>query len=170
MKSRLILPPQQLLHNLFSYCEDNTAQPLAYKIKPSKNIAIGRAAGSYSKGIGYYQITILKTNYFLHRVIFQYHNGWCPDYIDHKDCDPSNNIIANLRESTCAQNLHSSPHQSNNTTGYKGVSWFKKNKRYVAGIKFNGRRIHLGYFDCPEEAHEAYKAKAVELYGEYAHW
>lgn len=50
------------------------------------------------------------------------------------------------------------------------MSWFKKNKRYVAGIKFNGRRIHLGYFDCPEEAHEAYKAKAVELYGEYAHW
>lgn len=49
-----------------------------------------------------------------------------------------------------------------NTTGYtseyKGVNYHKAEKRWVARISVQGKRIHLGYFSTPELAHEAYLA------------
>ncbi len=41
--------------------------------------------------------------------------------------------------------------QSNNTSGFIGVSFLKRNYRYVAYIKIDGKRKHLGTFDTAEE-------------------
>lgn len=56
--------------------------------------------------------------------------------------------------------------QKNNTSGYKGVSYNKRDK-YQAKIKFN-KQIHIGYFEDPIRAAKAYDAKALELFGEFA--
>lgn len=56
---------------------------------------------------------------------------------------------------------------SNNKTGYKGVSIDKSSGRFRAAIKVNQKQIHIGTFDTAEEAHEAYKKKAKELFGKY---
>lgn len=45
----------------------------------------------------------------------------------------------------------------NNKSGYKGVSWHKGVKKWVAQIRIGGKKLHLGYFDTPELAHESYK-------------
>lgn len=45
----------------------------------------------------------------------------------------------------------------NNTSGYKGVSWHKINKKWISGITINYKRIHLGYFEDKKEAVIAYK-------------
>ena len=45
---------------------------------------------------------------------------------------------------------------SNNTSGYLGVNWSKEKKKWHAKLGSGYRRIHIGYFDDPEEAHKAY--------------
>ena len=51
----------------------------------------------------------------------------------------------------------------NNTSGHKGVSWNKRNKKWITYITFQRKRIHLGYFDKKEDAIKA-RLKAEEEY------
>lgn len=46
--------------------------------------------------------------------------------------------------------------RKDNKTGYKGVSYSKTRKRYVANIKVNGKKRQLGTYATPEAAYEAY--------------
>ena len=50
-----------------------------------------------------------------------------------------------------------------NTSGYLGVSYNKRAKKYRASITIDGKYHSLGYYDTPEEASEAYKKKLTEL-------
>lgn len=38
----------------------------------------------------------------------------------------------------------------------QGVYWNKRAKKYLSRIRIHGKHKHLGYFDCPKEAHQAY--------------
>ena len=51
----------------------------------------------------------------------------------------------------------------NNTSGVKGVSWYKKNQKWRAQIAFQGKRIYLGLFSTLEAATKA-RALAEEKY------
>ena len=46
--------------------------------------------------------------------------------------------------------------RKNNTTGYKNVSYYRNEKKFVAQVRDGGKRFHLGYFDTAEEAAVAY--------------
>jgi hypothetical protein len=51
-----------------------------------------------------------------------------------------------------------------NTSGYIGVCWNKRDNKWVAGIGIDGKRKHIGYFNDPEDASEAYKkAREIEV-------
>ena len=50
-----------------------------------------------------------------------------------------------------------------NTSGYLGVSYNKRAKKYRASITINGKYHSLGYYGTPEEASEAYEKKLAEL-------
>jgi len=78
------------------------------------------------------------------------------DHINHNTLD---NRECNLRIATNQQNNfnHKNP---------KGYSWNKKLKKYQARIGINMNQIHLGCFDSPEEAHDAY-LKAKEKYHKF---
>jgi len=169
MLKRKELPPQEYLKELFSYSSTNKSMPLIYKQKSkySHNISIGGLAGSFDKSCGYYRVRVKGQLYKLHRVIFMYHNGWCPDEIDHKDCDKRNNLIGNLRQVTSSQNVHSRGLTIANTSGYKGVSFVPKLNKYKAQFRVNDKLIYLGVFRTPQEAHDAYVNKATEVHGEY---
>ena len=58
---------------------------------------------------------------YVHRVIFMYHHGYLPKYLDHIDGNPLNNKIENLRECTIIQNGYNRKINKNNATGIKGV-------------------------------------------------
>jgi hypothetical protein len=47
--------------------------------------------------------------------------------------------------------------QRNNTSGFPGVCWNKERQKWRAAIQTGYRRVLLGEFDDPEEAHKAYK-------------
>lgn len=90
------------------------------------------------------------------------------EIVDHIDGNSLNNTRSNLRICTRAQNCLNSKRPKHNTSGYKGVAWSKKNNKWQATIKFNGKLHWLGLFDTPEEAHKAYCKAATELHGEFA--
>jgi hypothetical protein len=43
-----------------------------------------------------------------------------------------------------------------NTSGYKGVCWNKRSKKWQSSISVNRKTIYLGVFENPEFAHQAY--------------
>lgn len=90
------------------------------------------------------------------------------EQVDHINGDPLDNRRSNLRLATHAENQRNKGRYSNNTSGYKGVSWAKKENKWQAQISFNGKVKYLGYFATAEDAYESYCKAAKELHGEYA--
>ncbi len=78
---------------------------------------------------------------------------------------------ANLRLATHKQNAANRGPQKNNTSGFKGVAFDKKNGTHpwMAFFKLDGIRHHLGYFATPEEAARVYDAAAREAWGAFAY-
>ena len=117
---------------------------------------------------GRLQIGIGYKRYFAHRLAWLYVYGRWPFQIDHINGDPTDNRIANLRETTQQQNLWNSRAKSHNKSGLKGVSWHKQRQVWRADIRAQGKKKHLGYFETKEAAHEAYVGAATGFFGEYA--
>jgi hypothetical protein len=88
--------------------------------------------------------------------------------VDHIDRCNTNNFASNLRWCTASENGANRGKQINTTSEFIGVYWNKQNKNWVAGIKHNSRKIHLGYYSDEREAARAYDAKALELFGAFA--
>jgi len=88
--------------------------------------------------------------------------------IDHIDHDGLNNQKSNLRFCTNSENMMNRRKQKNTLSIYKGVTFHKRNNKWMAQIRINGKIIHLGYFDVETEAAKAYNAKAIELFLEFA--
>jgi hypothetical protein len=105
--------------------------------------------------------------YRLHRLAWLYMTGaWPVDMIDHKNGRRADNRWENLREATRSQNNANKGAFS--AHGFKGATYNKRQGRWLAQIKANGRRHYLGYYDTPEEAHAAYAAAAIRHFGEFA--
>lgn len=103
----------------------------------------------------------------MHRVILglEHGDGLRGDHVNHATLD---NRRANLRVATAAQNSQNQSMRADNSSGFKGVSWAKRQKKWTAQIGAYGKKKGLGYFDSPEAAHEAYCAAAARLHGEFA--
>lgn len=104
---------------------------------------------------GYKRICINKKLYLLHRVnYFAWNQDWdihdssMDNFIDHEDKDNLNNNIENLRVVTNQQNLFN--------TNCKGYCYCKRNQKWYARIKINGKTKSLGYFLLEEEARQVY--------------
>jgi hypothetical protein len=118
------------------------------------HVRAGTEAGTHSGG--YRLIGVDGTQYLAHRLAVLIVRGrWPPEDVDHLNGDRDDNRWANLRECTRqvnAQNLRKA--RSNNRTGVLGV--IPSGDRWVARITVNRRRLHLGCFSTPAEAHAAY--------------
>jgi len=130
----------------------------------------GKLAGFKNDG-GYWRVRLNGADWPAHRIIWEWCHGVCltaDDEIDHIDGDRMNNRIENLRKATRAQNQWNAKVRKDNTSGFKGVSWHKRQKAWAANISINGKVKFLGAFNTPEEAHAVYTARAKELRGEFA--
>ena len=83
--------------------------------------------------------------------------------IDHINQNPLDNRRCNLRYITKSENSINSKIPITNTSGYKGVSWNKKRKKWEAYITINQIKKNLGCFIEIEDASNAYK-EALEKY------
>ncbi|QQK04793.1 HNH endonuclease [Burkholderia anthina] len=158
------------LRELFTYEPDTGI--LRWKVDRPRGVKAGDEAGCAfiaSCGKKYRRISIRGKYHGAHLVIWCLQTGVWPDHeIDHRDNDGLNNRWANLRAATRKQNSKNRTMPSNNTSGYKGVNFDKKARKWVAQIGSDGKKIYLGRFEDPKEAHAAYCAAADKLHGEFA--
>lgn len=88
--------------------------------------------------------------------------------VDHRDNNGLNNTRDNLRLCTNAQNQMNKRMRTDNTSGFRGVSWSKVGKKWMAGLRVNGKHVYLGYFFCIVKAAQAYDRGARKYFGEFA--
>lgn len=101
---------------------------------------------------------------YMHREILQ-----CgPKQVDHKNHNTLDNRAENLRPATPGQNIANRGKNCNNTSGFKGVSWHKGGRKWIANAGLNGKTVYLGLYSTPEEAHAAYSAFVTKQWGEFA--
>jgi hypothetical protein len=114
---------------------------------------------------GYVCIPLGNVKYVAHRLAWLWVYGKFPDHqVDHINQNRQDNRIANLREATNKQNCENRSVQKNNTTGFAGVSWKARNKKWVAQICHNRQMIHLGLFQKIEDAIAARAAAQKTLF------
>jgi hypothetical protein len=88
--------------------------------------------------------------------------------IDHKDRNGLNNQRGNLRICLHHQNMSNTFRPTLNRSGFKGVSWKKRNRKWCAQIAVKRVVKHIGLFDSKEDAARAYDTQAELLHGEFA--
>jgi len=112
---------------------------------------------------GYSKIGLGYKMYFYHRVVYKVCN---PEWditdnsreneIDHIcGVKPLDNRIENLRVTNHNKNMYNNLHLN-----HKGYSQSSSSNKYFTRIRVDGKQKHLGSYDTPEQAREAYlKAK-----------
>lgn len=107
-----------------------------------------------------------KFNLSLHRFIMN--NPSDDVIIDHINRNPLDNRKCNLRPCSSQENCMNKGIQSNNSSGFPGVSYKKDKNKWKAYISINRRQIYLGYFDCIEDAIKARKQAEIDYFGEFS--
>lgn len=126
--------------------------------KHRKSNLVGSVAGCTS-GKGYVRICVDFVSLKAHRIAWLFVYGeWPSGDVDHINGNKSDNRICNLRCVTRSENMQNlkRANKNNKSSGLLGVTWSKSRSCFVAGIWLNGRRKHLGVFDDPQVAHQAY--------------
>jgi hypothetical protein len=153
------------IQDVFSYETDTGI--LRWKISGIGGSKLGGVAGCVW-GDGYRYIRYKKSLLLAHRVAFAVHYGRWPNQVDHINLNRSDNRLCNIREATNAQNNRNKSVQSNNTSGFKGVTFNRATNKFQAKITLDGKTRSLGYFSTAEDASAKYNIAAKEIHGEYA--
>ena len=170
---RKINPPVEYVRRCFEYTPPDGRFVWKYRPdmpNPWNRKHVGKLAGSTDRRSGQ---LVLRVKYdgvvyrmFAHRVAWAIFYGEWPDHIiDHRDMDPSNNRIGNLRAADHSLNGGNCLGR-NAPSGYKGVH--AHDNAWAAHIGVNGKSYHLGRFKEPLAAALAYDAAALAVFGEFA--
>lgn len=165
----MIHTTQEQIISIFDYRDGN----LYWKVSNSNRVKIGALAGGVY-GDGYRHVKIDGKLYYAHRLVFLYHYGHLPKFLDHIDGNRSNNDIFNLREATNRENqMNRKKNKSMNgkptSSEYKGVCWDEHREKWLARITIDGKQKYLGLFASEIAAALAYNKSAIEAFGEYIH-
>ena len=135
-----------------------------WRNSPSTKIQPWAQAGTFD-AYGYVSIKFKNKFYKAHRLAWLYVHGEMPQgEIDHVDHQHANNQIENLRVVNRKQNSENTRMHTDNVSGFKGVTFDKRRHNWFARIMHERVAHHLGVFDDPKKAAEAYKIAAKQLH------
>lgn len=128
----------------------------------------GTLAGTIKPG-GHREVAIDKHIYGAARIIWLIQTGeWPEEEVDHKNVKPDDNRWTNLRPATTGQNSQNRHMRSDNTSGFKGVSWQKSASKWRASIGHNRKVYFLGLHDTAKAAYDAYCKAAAHFHKDFA--
>lgn len=135
---------------------DQEIGTFTWREKPSPRIAAGSIAGTINAH-GYRSIKVCGKYYRAHRLAWLVvHGRWPEAEIDHINCVKDDNRIANLREADRELNQQNQRFPWKNKKSCNLIGAFKNGTGWVARVNVDGRRVNLGTYPTPEEAHAAY--------------
>jgi hypothetical protein len=168
----LPMPDLNYLKSILDYDPDTGV--FKYKIKTARCIKVGQIAGwvwkhKKHRNHKYYNITINRKSYQLHRIAYYYVTAIDPGIleVDHINGNGLDNRFKNLRLGTHSKNGRNQKKPITNTSGFKGVSWHKQHKKWMAYIRINNKLINLGSYNSKFYAALVYARAAKKYFGEW---
>ena len=166
----LPLPSYEKLHEIFEL-DETSPSGLRWRKSSCTRIKPGDVAGSKSDR-GYWNVYVISARYKVHRIIYFMKTGTDPknNLIDHELGTPDQNKSLRLANSSQngANRKKSAYRKQPTQSKYKGVTWHKQHKKWMAQIIVAGKKQHLGYFEEECAAAIAYDKAALEAWGEFA--
>lgn len=108
---------------------------------------------------GYHYIELssksIKVRHSLSRLVMKTFVGESNLEVNHKDRDRYNNKLSNLEYVTPRENTNHCKDKTKTSSKYRGVT--KVGNRWVAQIRFEGKKKYLGIFKDEEEASNIYQ-------------
>lgn len=165
------LPDVETLRSMFSY-NPETGE-LRWKVGKINRHGPQREVGSLvvpNNKSSHPRVRVGKATYLVHRIIWKMHTGEDPGrmQLDHKNGDPRDNRIKNLRLATPRDNQRNKGPGSLNKSGFKGVSWNKATGRWTTRLSYDKVAMSYGEYDTAEEANDVLVAAREMLHGEFA--
>ncbi len=169
------LPPLGRLREMFAIVPITPTQigicsGLVWRANRGSRGKTGSVAGSLSQNSGNsdrldWKVTIDKKRYTASRVIYYMANGIDPgeSQVDHKDQNPLNNDVTNLRLGDDSMQRHNRGPSKNNISGAVGVSRPKGSRKWVAQLWHEGTYFYLRRHTCLIDGARAYNSKVIEL-------
>ncbi len=115
--------------------------------------------------VWYARAYINRKRVYMHRFILGLQSG---EQADHANLNGLDNRRSNIRKCCHGDNQHNQGLKKSNTSGYKGVHYRKDQGKFVAFIRYAGKRQHLGSFSNIDDAVVAYNRAALVLRGIFA--
>lgn len=125
----------------------------------------GKSVGSKTVS-GHIKVEIAGVQTYAHRIAFFLQYNYWPVEVDHKDQDPSNNKIDNLRECSRSQNMYNKSVPKNNVLGIKNIRVTKSGSYRVTIRKKPNRYSRT--FKTLEEALDWRDSLLLKLHGDFA--
>lgn len=170
------LPPLERLNQLLKVVEIPEEKygvwsGLVWKVWRGGTAQAGSVAGSLrqhptSPKRKDWRVSVDWVDYYASRVVYYMTTGEDPGdvEVDHEDQNWLNNNSWNLRlDVDGSVQPVNRPKQRSNTSGVVGVSWEKSRGKWVAKVRENGKKRHLGYFVCKAEAARVVNDKWIEM-------
>ncbi len=102
---------------------------------------------------------------YMHRQIMQPPDGMM---VDHKNLNKLDNTRMNLRVCTAQENACNRSKKRGTSSRFHGVSYVKRDRKYLAQVHYKGETFCCGRFTDEIEAARARDHRAVEVLGEAA--
>jgi Recombination endonuclease VII/AP2 domain len=126
-----------------------------------RGIAVGTPAATTRNGGR--AVVFQQRTYQVTRIVWAHFYGVHPSaHVVPKNGDKLDMRIANLKEQSRSETIYGSKKRSTNKSGYVGVSRNSRVGKWVASLTRDYRRVHLGFFDTPEEAATAVEKARTE--------
>ena len=157
----------ELIRHCFHY--DPVTGFFHWKNPPHNRLKKGAIAGSVKQGRRI--ITVGGWHFLASNVAWLYvHNEWPEFELDHRNRDPLDDSINNLRDVTTTINRVNQGKRKTNTSGITGVyKYYNKRHKHIgwrARIGINRFLYSLGIYSTPELAAGAYRIAAACLHGD----